>query len=244
MTDRYALVTGASGGIGHAIAEQLLRGGFHVAAHYCRQAGRIHDLRGAPGEASCRGFQADFTRRGDVERLWADVLAWTRGRLDVLVNNAGAVLCSTDLDSITDDAWDGTFAINVKAPFLLTRAALDVMRERHTGCVVNISSVGVKFGGSPETAHYSASKAALEALTRSFAKVGAPFNVRVNAVQAGVTDTEFHAKVGRRDLKTRCALVPLGRAARPDEIANVVTFLVSDESSFITGAIVAVTGGE
>ena len=134
--------------------------------------------------------------------------------------------------------------MNVKAPWLLSRAAIDIMSKQGYGRIVNISSVGVKFDGSIATMHYSASKGALETLTMSFAKAGAPHNVLVNAVRAGVTDTEFHAKLNRPDLSKRINLVPLKRLAEPKEIAEAVLFLAGNQSSYVTGTILTVAGGE
>ena len=118
------------------------------------------------------------------------------------------------------------------------------MSKQKSGRIINVSSIGVKFGGSPNTVHYSASKAALEALTRSFSKIGAPDNVLVNAIRAGVTDTPIHSKLGRKDLSRRSGMIPLGRMADPEEISQAVLFLASDQSSYITGSIIPVSGGE
>lgn len=243
MKDKRILVTGASGGIGFQIACDFLKRGASVGAHYCHnQAGarRLLDYA-APGQ--CQIFQADFSHSDDVLRLWDEFMNWS-GRIDVLVNNAGEATQPAPIDELTEAAWDKTFQVNLKAPFLLSRAALSVMSKQCSGRIINISSIGVKFGGSPVTVHYSASKAALEAITKSFAKAGAPFNVLVNAVQAGVTDTPLHKKVGKTDLSRRISLVPLKRLAKPSEISNMVLFLASEESSYITGTVVSVAGGE
>jgi len=118
------------------------------------------------------------------------------------------------------------------------------MSRQCSGRIVNISSIGVKFGGSTRSMHYSASKAALEALTRSLAKAGTGFNVLVNAVRPGVTDTPLHKKTGRKDLTKRRNLIPLKRLARPEEISNVVMFLAGEKNTFITNSIIDVAGGE
>jgi 3-oxoacyl-[acyl-carrier protein] reductase len=118
------------------------------------------------------------------------------------------------------------------------------MQEQRSGRIINISSIGVQFGGGVNSVHYSASKAALEALTLSFAKAGAPYNVLVNTVRAGVTDTPFHEKIGRDDLTDRANLIPKKRIAKPEGISNSVLFLASDSSSFITGSTLTVAGGE
>ena len=243
MEDKWVLVTGASSGIGFQIASDFLKLGASVGAHYCRDQAGARRLLDYAAPRRCKVFQADFSSSEEILRLWDEFMAWS-GRIDVLVNNAGEAPQPAPLRELTEEAWDKTFQVNVKAPFLLSRAALPVMSNQRWGRIINISSIGVKFGGSPITIHYSASKAALEAITRSFAKEGAPFNVLVNAVRAGVTDTPLHQKVGRGDLSGRIALIPLKRLAEPREISNVVLFLASEESSFITGTVVTVAGGE
>lgn len=237
------LVTGASSGIGFQVAHDFLKLGTSVGAHYCHNQAGARRLLDYAAPEQCQIFQADFSRSEEVLRLWDEFMTWG-GRIDVLVNNAGEATQPASMNELTEHAWDKTFQVNVKAPFLLSRAALSVMSKQRSGRIINISSIGVKFGGSPVTVHYSASKAALEAITKSFAKAGAPFNVLVNVVQAGVTKTPLHEKIGRTDLSERIALIPLKRLAEPREISNVVLFLASEESSFITGTVVSVSGGE
>ena len=243
MKDKRVLVTGASSGIGFQIAGDFLKRGAFVGAHYCHNQVGASKLLDNTGPTQCQIFQADFSRSNEVHRLWDEFMTWS-GRIDVLVNNAGEASHPASIYELTEDAWDKTFLVNLKAPFLLSRAALSVMSQQHSGRIINISSIGVKFGGSTVTVHYSASKAALEAITKSFAKAGAPFNVLVNAVQVGITNTSLHQKVGRKNLSERISLIPLKRLAEPSEISNMVLFLASEESSFITGTVMSVSGGE
>ena len=243
LSGRYALVTGANGGLGLSIARRFLDEGAVVGLHYHRDREAVDALVAAAGRDSCRAFQADFSQSADVLRLWREFLDWA-GAIDVLVNNAGGVVGPAPVEALTEEAWDATFHINAKAPFLLSQTALGVMKRRGAGRIINISSIGVKFGGGPQTAHYSASKAALETLTLALARAGAPYNVLVNVVRVGVADTPFHRKMGRGDLTGRVGLIPLGRAADPAEIAEVVLFLASDAASFVTGSVVSAAGGE
>lgn len=240
---KRVLVTGASSGIGFQIAADFLRQGAMVGAHYRSNEDGVRGLLKLDSPGQCRTFQADFVDSGDVRRLWSEFIDWSGG-IDILVNNAGAVAVPVPLADIGDDAWDATFQVNVKAPFLLSRAALPIMQEQGSGRIINISSIGVKFGGGVSTVHYSASKAALEALTMSFAKAGAPSNVLVNVVRAGVTETPFHEKIGRTDLTGRVSLIPLKRLAKPAEISDAVLYLAGNQSSFVTGTVLTVAGGE
>lgn len=244
LKNKYVLVTGANSGIGFQIAKDFLSEGAIVGAHYYGDKAGAEDLLKYAANGQCQIFEADFSQSEKVLRLWDEFISWSKGRIDILVNNAGEAGRAQSLEELSEETWDKIFQVNLKAPFLLSRAALSVMSKQQSGRIINISSIGVKFGGSPTTIHYSASKAALEAVTKSLAKAGAPFNVLVTAVRPGVTDTPFHKKIGRPDLSPRAELIPLKRVAKPSEISNMVIFLASQKSSFITNTVIDVAGGE
>ncbi len=243
LEDKAVLVTGSSGGIGFEIARKFLEAGSIVGAHYRTKRPAIDELVALGGGERCKAFQADFSDSKQISSLWESFIAW-RGTIDVLVNNAAEATQRASFDALSEEAWDRAFQVNLKAPFLLSRAAMPIMRQKSFGRIINIGSIGVKFGGGSTTIHYSASKAALEAVTLSLAKVGARENVLVNAIRVGVTDTPLHEDLGRDALLERAKLIPLGRPARPSEIADTVLFLASNASSFVSGSILTVSGGE
>lgn len=242
--NKYILVTGASSGIGYAIAQQFLAANAYVGLHYNQSRDGVKRLLQSGQESRACVLQADFSSWDAVEKLSRNFLEWSGGKIDVLVNNAGEASRPAPVDQIDEAGWDQTFNINLKAPFLLSRAFLPQMQKQNSGSIINISSIGIKFGGGLNTVHYSASKAALELLTRIFAKAGAADNVRVNAIRAGVTKTPFHEKIGRSDLASRTKLIPMKRAAEPSEIADAVLYLASDKSTYINGTVLDVAGGE
>ncbi len=243
LEETIALVTGASSGIGCAIAGRLLSAGGKVALHYHSTDQRVQELAAKYGDEQCRLVQADFSTPASSRIVFESVWSW-HNRIDVLVNNAALIEPVTSIDDIDEMDLTRTMQVNFMTPFLLTKMIVAKMRKAQNGRVVSISSIGVKYAGSPQTAHYMASKAALEAGTLALAKVAAPDGVLVNVVRAGVTRTEAHQRLGRHDLASREALIPLGRAAEPDEIANAVLFLISPLNTYITGVILPVAGGE
>ena len=243
LKNKYVLVTGASSGIGFQIAKDFLLEGAFVGVHYCNNLkGAKRTLKYAKNK-QCKIFKSDFSSSKEVSALWNEFILWSKGRIDVLVNNAGFVK-PMPLENLSEEEWDKTFQVNLKTPFQLSRAAFPIMSKKKNGRIINISSGGWKYGGGKDTVHYSASKAALEALTKAFAKIGAPHNVLVNAIRPGATKTPFHKKIGRNDLSARINLVPLKRLAKPSEISNSVLFLASSKSSFITNTIIDIAGGE
>jgi NAD(P)-dependent dehydrogenase (short-subunit alcohol dehydrogenase family) len=232
-----ALVTGATAGIGRAIAVQLAALGAEVVVHG-RSAERgakiVQGIENAGGKA--RFISADLSDANDVRRLAADA-----GAVDILINNAGVYKFAATAD--TDDAvFDEHINLNLRAPYILVQQLVPGMAERGRGVVVNLSTVaaGIPARGAGV---YGASKAGLELLTRVWADEFGRDGVRVNTVQAGPTETPgTEATPGLTDVLGE--LTTLGRAAAADEIANAVMFLASPAASYINGAILQATGGQ
>jgi NAD(P)-dependent dehydrogenase (short-subunit alcohol dehydrogenase family) len=229
-----ALVTGATSGIGRAIALQLGRDGLEVVVHGrdpARGAATVDAISAAGGQA--RFVAADLADAADVQRLAEQV-----GAVDVLVNNGGFSLFGPTAD-LSVDSFDTLFAANVRAPFLLVAAFAPGMAAKGNGSIVNIGSMAGQLGLAGGAA-YGATKAALSSLTRAWAAEFSPQNVRVNLVAPGPVYTDGADNDFIKQLGTTTALE---RAAGPEEIAEVVGFLASPRASYVTGAIVAADGG-
>ncbi|MBI4348177.1 MAG: SDR family oxidoreductase [Elusimicrobia bacterium] len=244
MTRRVALITGASGGVGSALARAFAADGWTLALHCGAREARARrlaaELRRAGGKAEV--FRADFR---DLRRAQALVERVTSklGRLDLLVNNAASMADYRDFLELSPAAWEEAFRVNVTAVFLLSREAFKAMKRRGGGRIINISSIAAKYGGSPKSLHHGASKAAVEAITAGLARFGAPHKILVNAIRLGVIDTDIHRRL-KRDMKSRVRLIPLKRMGRPEEVARMAVFLAGPGGSFITGQVLPVTGGE
>lgn len=239
---KTALITGASRGIGRAVAAQLAGDGYAVCINYIERRDKAEELVKAleaeGREAMC--FQADVA---DAEAVNAMVKAMEArfGPVTLLVNNAG-VAKQCMFQDISRESWKRIFDVNLNGAFNAIQAVLPNMLHEHSGCIVNISSIWGLHGASCEVA-YSATKHAIIGLTRSLAQELAPTNIRVNCVAPGVVDTDMVKVLGRETLDTLAEDTPLGRLGRPEEIASAVAFLASDRASFITGQIITADGG-
>jgi 3-oxoacyl-[acyl-carrier protein] reductase len=244
-TTRTALVTGSTRGIGKAIALRLARDGFVVALNYAgdaRAARRTLDEARAV-EPACFLLRADVRSASGCARL-VRAAGRKTGRLDVLVNNVGPFL-ERPLAETSDAEWRDMLDGNLSSAFWCARAALPGMRRRRAGCIVNVSALNAE--ASPGMTHdapaYTVAKTALAMLTKTMARVEGPHNVRVNAVSPGFIATEAYADWDRRQQARWRGQIPLGRFGRPDEVAEAVSFLVSDRATYVSGAILHVHGG-
>ena len=244
LKNKKVLITGASGGIGSCMALLFAEYGASVGIHY--NAGEkessllVEKIKkmGVDGAA----FQADLTKESSKSIIPSFINHF--GGLDILINNAGAVIGPKDILDMDEDSWDKTFWLNTRAPFFLAQNAFKHMKENGSGKIINISSISVKYGGSSQTLHYGAAKSALETITLGLSKAGAKHNILVNTVRGGYIDTPMHEKMGRENLKERIDMIPLKRAGKPQDMAGMVLFLASEAGDFITGETFTVAGGD
>lgn len=239
---RVALVTGASRGIGRATAVRLAAEGADVAVHYHAAADAADAVRREIETLGRRAVavRCDITDRQGVEDL-AAVVSRELGPVDLLVNNAGAV-DEAPFDRLTPADWDRTIAVNLTGAFNLIWVLKDAMMTRGFGRIVNVSSIAAQ-AVRPNMLAYSAAKAGLNSLTKSCCEPLAKGGIRINGVAPGVIDTDL-VKDLTPDFVARLEHdTPLQRLGQPDEVAGVITFLLSDESSYMTGTTVVVSGG-
>lgn len=245
LANKVAIVTGASKGIGAAIAKHLAAAGASVVVNYSSSkegADRVVDeITKAGGKATA--VHANASKKEDLDRLFAETKA-TYGRLDVLVNNAG-IFEFAPLESITEEHFHKQFNLNVLGLILASQKALEYF-DTSGGSIINISSVaGVN--PPPGASVYSATKAAVDAVTKSLSKELGPKKIRVNSLNPGMVETEgVHAAgfLGTDFHKQIVAQTPLGRIGQPDDIGKVAVFLASDDSGWISGEALLVSGGQ
>jgi len=242
LKGRVALVTGASRGLGKAISLQLAKEGVSVVVNYAKNEKKakevVNEIQLAGGTALA--MQADVSCLKEVENM-VDTIYEKFGRIDILVNNAG-VNRDELLISMEKEDWDVVINTNLGGLFHCTKAVAKYMMLQKSGRIINISSVAGERGGRGQS-NYAASKGGVNAFTRSVAMELASKKITVNAVAPGVVETEMSSTVVRRAKDHILNSVALKRLGQPEEIAKVVAFLASDDSSYITGEIIRVDGG-
>lgn len=246
LQGRVAIVTGAGSSLGEAIALRLAEAGAIVAV-VDRDGALAEGVRRSiiAGGGDARAYGVDATVSSVVSAVVADLVA-TAGPTDILVNNVGGYSTLRQLWEIEEEEWDGVVALNLKTPFLWSRAVVPMMIERRRGRVISLTSGAGKpgAGGTISAAHYAASKAGVRGLTWHLAQELAAHDITVNAIAPGPANTERFRKI--RSPEATAALigkVPMGRLAQPENVADAALFLASDRASYITGVTLDVSGG-
>jgi len=242
LEGKVAIVTGASRGIGKAIAQQFIAQGAKVAFTYrsSAEAAAALEQELSAGGGTVKGFQSDAASMTDAERLVGEVVD-AFGTVDIVINNAG-ITDDTLLMRMTDEQWDRVISVNLKSCFNLTKAVMRTMLKARAGSIVNISSV-VGVQGNAGQANYAASKAGILGFTKSVALELGSRNIRCNAIAPGFIETEMTAKLDADTVQGWRDAIPLKRGGTPEDVANLCVFLASDMSAYITGQTLNVDGG-
>jgi len=246
-SDRVALVTGASSGIGQAAAIELARRGYQVAVHYFSNKQGIQDtceaVRGL-NAGRARVYSCDVSDPAQARRMADEVLA-DFGRVDVLVNNAGSLVERRSFVQMDHDLWRRIMALNLDSVFFVTHALLPQMIQRHSGIIVNVASIAGRSGGGPGACAYATAKGAVITLTKALAKELVGEGIRVNAVNPGVIATPFHERFSTPAMREKfVATIPANRMGTAEETARVIAFLASDDASYLIGECIEVNGGQ
>lgn len=245
FSEKVVFITGASGGIGSQIARDFAKNGANIVIH---DFGMQKSALALQADVEKLGVQSlmvegDLTCPETVKKIVAQIEAKFQ-RIDVLVNNAGASPNKMALSDLSAQAWDKVININLRSVFLVTQAALPLLKKSENGRIINISSTAARNGGAVGGAAYSAAKGAVISLTKNFAKDFAAYGIQVNAVAPGLIDTAFYGDINVADkYAERIKTIPLGRVGQPSDIAGPVLFLASSMSSYMTGEVVEVSGG-
>lgn len=239
---KTALVTGASRGIGKAIALALAAKGYAVAVNYAGSQAAAEAVKDEIIAAGGQAFtiQGDVSKSEDVDRIFKTIKE-EFGQLDVLVNNAGITRDGLLL-RMKEENWDAVISTDLKSDFLTTKAAAQMMMRKKKGAIINIASV-VGIMGNAGQANYAAAKAGVIGLTKATAKELAGRNIRVNAVAPGFIATDMTDVIPKKNKEMMLQSIPLGRMGLAEDVANAVCFLASEDASYITGQVLKVDGG-
>ncbi len=243
--DKVVVVTGASSGIGAAVARSFASSGAFVWVHYHQnaEAANALSIEMIKSGGKSATVQADVAQAVQVRAMFEKILS-TSKRVDVLVNNAGSIVERRPLETMSEVLWDACLDTNLKGAFLCSQAVIPVMKSQQSGRIVNVTSIAARMGGGGGVGHYAASKGGLSALTKSLAKELVGFGIGVNAVSPGVITTPLHDRFTPAELRLKLLeSIPIRREGTPDEVASAVLFLASAQASYIVGETLEVNGG-
>lgn len=240
LSGRTAIVTGANTGIGQAIAVALAGAGAAVLGVGRSGMSETEAMIAAAG-GRFASFSADLSTIDPVDDI-VEAAVSAFGSVDILVNNAGIIRRGT-IETVTEEDWDQVIEVNLKGTFNCCKAVAGIMKQQGYGKIVNVSSIAGKMGDVTSAPGYGPSKAGMDALTKTLARQLAPYRINVNGVAPHAIETEMSAQWSEERRKEIIASIPLGRLGTPEDVAQAVLFLVSDDASFITGEILDVNGG-
>ena len=242
LIDKIAIVTGAARGIGKATAIEFSKEGAYVIAADINLDGVNDTVKEIKREGfKATSIQLDISNLSDIKKKIENIIDKYK-KIDILVNNAG-LLSRVPILEMTESEWDRVMNVNLKGTFFLSKEVLPNMINQRYGKIINLSSLSAKRGGFSSGVNYGASKAGVISITKYLANFGASYNINVNAVVPGFADTEMFRSNPSNKINSIIKSIPLKRVARTDEIAKVIVFLSSEDSSYVTGEILDVNGG-
>ena len=239
------LIVGASGDLGFCVLEMLSRYPVWIGAHSHRNKARFEKFLQRKTPAKLKIFNGDISSQKNSAKLVRSFIQWAGG-IDGLMQLSGSVKEPKNWDTLDQDSWDRDIAVNLSGPFFLAQEAMKHMR-RKGGRIILTSTASVVHGGGRNSMAYGAAKAGIECITKGLAREGAKHNILVNAIAPGFIKTQFHLKQMKRtqkDIMARANLVPLKRAGQPEDVANMVIYLLSPMSNYLTGLVIPISGGD